>query len=71
MTDRVTLIATLAAQFREADGMAGTNHPHDEYLAEAVRLVRQAIEYERAEWGMKSKPLHPAEDDESPLSRVA
>lgn len=66
MTDRVTLVATLAAQFRCEDGMNGTDHPHSEYIAEAVRLVRQVEQAVTAEWATKSTPLYPraAEDDE-------
>ena len=54
MTDRVTLIATLAVELcHTAKGDMEPSHN----VPMAVRLVRQAEEAERAEWGMKSKDI--------------
>lgn len=41
MSDRLHTIALLATQLRAADGMAGTDHPHTEYIAEAITLYQQ------------------------------
>lgn len=61
MTDRVTLIATLAQA--EAMKRGGTA---SDYIPDAVRFVRHVEEAERAEWGMKSRDiprLRASEDD--------
>lgn len=67
MTDRVTLIATLAVELRRDNAQRFPYFQPSDFIPDAVRLVRKAEEAVRAEWGLKpSKPLYPRaeEDDE-------